>query len=364
MGRKSKQAGGHMPLTHYERTRKFASAAYGTVAQRLAGHSQYQIGDCGLTTQRLSSSSAAASAAATESGETVALCTPSGYLYAESAILEYLLTKTQELKAEQAASLQRRQQSDADEAARRKGEKNKRIATFQDAQRVVTKKSRTAGEDAQRDAALADLNRVSYWLSSAQPVLNAAAIAIDGDAPSTAAATTTTTLTTTLSTTKTTTTTAEDASSATPSPTLPPPPRPGSPLTGAALRRKDLWPVLVQWQPDDGTRVRCAVSARTVAPGAAVVAYWTSASTGGGGTAAAGGGGDNDPPSHRHGHHHREPGRLVLRTVYDELNLAVGARCPLTDRTIRRARVLQRSGSSFAASGQRVTAAQYRPTIT
>jgi hypothetical protein len=39
MGRKGAHVGGQLPLTHYERTKKFASSEYGTVRKRLAGDS-------------------------------------------------------------------------------------------------------------------------------------------------------------------------------------------------------------------------------------------------------------------------------------------------------------------------------------
>ena len=105
-------------------------------------------------------------------------------------------------------------------------------------------------------------------------------------------------------------------------------------MTGLELRRKDLWPVQLQWQHD---KVCCSVSEKTIPTGAAVTAYWTD---------------------------RKEPGLLVLQTVYDELLLAETKRCPVTDKKIKHTRALQKSGSSFAASGQSVQAAKYRPTIT
>lgn len=323
MGRKGKQAGGNMPLTHYERTQKFASSEYGTTQQRLAGHSQYQIGDCALTTQRLDhiTTAAADATTTTTTGSSVALCTPSGYIYAESAILEYLLTKTQELKAQQAACDKKQQQ---DAAGDEDGDKKKRIADFKESQKVV-KKSRIGNA---KEAAVSDLNRVSYWLSSAQPVA-ASTTAVD-TAP------------------KTTYGTCGSRSSSISQPPSPPE-RPASPMTGVVLRRKDLWPVQLQWQQQNyqgdninnnnsnNNKVRCAISDRAIPMGAAVTAYWTD---------------------------RKEPGLLVLQTVYEELKLAESQRCPITDKKIKYTRVLQKSGSSFAASGQSVQAAKYRPTIT
>lgn len=141
MVRKSKQAGGHMPLTHYERTQKFASSEYGTTTKRLAGHSQYQLGDCALSLTRLGDE---------------ALCTPSGYLYSSDALVEYLLTKTQEIK-EQTAAYERQQQQDAtaEEAS------SKRLADFEESQKVVKKRKFV---DA-KQAAQKGLKQTSYWLA-------------------------------------------------------------------------------------------------------------------------------------------------------------------------------------------------------
>ena len=97
MGRKSKQPGGHKPLTHHERTKKFASSEYGTVSRRLAGHSQYQLGDCALSVTSLLDGGTTSSDTATTATISTALCSPSGYLYQEAAIVEYLLIRTQDL---------------------------------------------------------------------------------------------------------------------------------------------------------------------------------------------------------------------------------------------------------------------------
>ena len=54
MGRKAKnKTGGNLPLTHYERTQKFASSEYGTVVKRVSGAAQYQLGDCALSLSSL-----------------------------------------------------------------------------------------------------------------------------------------------------------------------------------------------------------------------------------------------------------------------------------------------------------------------
>lgn len=82
MGRKSKQAGsGHFPLTNHER--KEYSKTYGTTQQRLGGSSQYTFGQCALSLHPAKDQPVATPTA--------------GYIYERPAMIEYLLTKTQDL---------------------------------------------------------------------------------------------------------------------------------------------------------------------------------------------------------------------------------------------------------------------------
>lgn len=208
MTRKSKQSGGNYPLTHYERTKAFKSSEYGTSTMRLAGHSQYQLGDCALSLTRLGNA---------------AVCSPSGHLYADDAIVEYLLTKTLELKEQQAAydSQQKKLSSVVDDT-----QEKKRLADFQEAQKVVKKRKVVD----KQQVALDDLKRTSYWLADAQPAAVAA-------------------------------------------PKLSPPPsRPVSPISQQPLRRKDVWPVALTWQDE---KLVCAVSGKTFQTQAAATVYWT-----------------------------------------------------------------------------------------
>jgi hypothetical protein len=361
MGRKSKQAGGNLPLTQYERTKKFAASSdYGTISQRLAGHAQYQLGDCALTTQRLNNTSSSTTTTTTSTSDdatnvAIALCSPSGYLYAESAIVEYLLQETIRLKQRQQTLQAALEQDQHAILEARQEQTQKRLADFRTSQSVVVKKSRSnqeAGSDAK-----SDLHRVSYWLSSAQPVAKPTtttpAVTTNSSSASTSKTVTTTSmaLVTVLPATVGTLDAGSTAlqlphdetavtDSATTTSTLPRE-RPVSPMTGAPLRRKDLWPVTLTWTTMDKTPcLVCAVSHKTISSGAAVVAYWTSKSVS------------------------KQPGRLVLQATFDELSLGTTRTCPLTDARISHVRVLQKSGSSFAASGQAVTASHYRPTIT
>jgi len=276
MTRKSKQAGGNFPLTYYERTKKFASSEYGTTARRLAGHSQYQLGDCALSLTSLRDAKGV-------------LCTPSGYLYADSAILEYLLAKTQEIKEQQEAyERQQAEQAASRQADHSESQARKRSA-FDESQKLV-KKSKT--KDAKESAQEA-LKQSSYWLAEAQPVA--------GDRQ------------------------------------LAPPPvdRPPSPHSQCPLRRKDLWPIQLLWDKDDPKKLVCAVSSKAI-HSKDVTAYWTDK---------------------------KEPGTIVLTSVYSQL-IQDSNICPITSKKVKYVRALQKSGTSFAASGQTVQVTKYAPTIT
>lgn len=281
MGRKSKHAGGNFPLTHHERTRKFASSEYGTVAKRVAGDSQYQLGDCALSLSTLKP---------TDPSQTTseALCTASGYLYANDAILEYLLTQTKELKERRAAW--ERQQEQAEQTETATADK-KRKAEFEASQKLLKPAAKRVRP---MDAAKADLKRTSYWLADAQPDAVEAQL--------------------------------EE-----------PPARPPSPHSQQPLKRKDLWPVQLQWN-HDGALV-CSVSDKVLHT-QQIIVYWTS---------------NSDKASH--------PGKLVLKEVYDQMVAPDGV-CPSSGRKIKQTRLLQRAGTSFAGGGQDVQVQKYRPTIT
>ena len=120
-----------------------------------------------------------------------------------------------------------------------------------------------------------------------------------------------------------------------------PPDRPLSPHSQTPLRRKDLWPVGLTWE--DGKLV-CAVSGKAL-KSSEVVAYWT------------------DKKKKKKYKDDGEPGVVVLKSVYDEL-ISDSMVCPVTSRKVRSVRTLQKSGTSFAASGQQVHVKKYAPTIT
>jgi nitric oxide synthase-interacting protein len=283
MTRKSKQAGGNLPLTHYERTKKFASSEYGTTVKRLSSASQYQIGECALSLSPLDSGSA--------------LVSPSGYLYDKNAILEYLLTQTYLLKDRQVAyESQQKEILVREESAKSETDtKRSAEALILEAHSVVKKQKVVDSRQHQQN----ELKRTSYWLADSQSDAKDRLLEK-------------------------------------------PPERPLSPHSQQPLKRKDLWMVRLTYDEGAGEVNRsskkalvCAISGKALM--GEVTAYWT---------------------DKKH-----EDGAVVLTKVFQDLSRD-GKVCPLTSRKIRSVRSLQKSGSSFAASGQTVEVKKYAPTIT
>mmetsp|Transcript_28956 Transcript_28956/g.47826 ORF Transcript_28956/g.47826 Transcript_28956/m.47826 type:complete len:268 (+) Transcript_28956:102-905(+) len=151
MTRKSKQAGGHNPLTYYERNHKFASSQYGTTSARLSTDSQLKFGDCSLGL----------------SPAVDPVATPSGNIYSREAIVEYLLTKTVEVKKAKENYETYLKSERAKEAKGQAQQKKDDIEDFEDGQKVSSvAKKRTRDGDAKPKSALA---RTSYWLAEYQP---------------------------------------------------------------------------------------------------------------------------------------------------------------------------------------------------
>jgi hypothetical protein len=217
MGRKSKQAGGNLPLTHYERSKKFKAATSETVSSI----SQYQLGQCALTTQNLLSLSKSNTDAASVSK---VLCSPSGYLYEESALLEYLLRNTRDLKRQRIAYEAQEQRSALAETAQAS---EQRLVAFSSSQAIVP--TTTTKTPVAEDTTKA-LTKVSYWLDSPEVAASAQVMP------------------------------------------LPLRDRPGSPTTGMDVKRKDFWPVALK-QNKSGQLI-CALSDKPILM-SNVVAYWT-----------------------------------------------------------------------------------------
>ena len=197
MARKSKQAGsGHLPLTNYER--KLYSKEHGTQTQRLGGTSQDTFGHCAL-------------GLVPAKEEPVA--THSGYIYERAPILNYLLTKTQELKQQQADYERQVAQEQTTHQQEQDTRKRAAVEKFEDSQKVVAAKK-------QKTDIVNPLKATSYWLSEFQPQ---------------------TSQVTTL---------------------VAPPKRPPSPNSQQPLRLKDLIPLDLKRNEDD--QVICAISQKSI----------------------------------------------------------------------------------------------------
>lgn len=196
-------------MTHYERTKKFASSQYGTTTARLSTDSQLRFGDCALSL--------------TTAVDPVA--TPSGHIYSREAIVEYLLQKTNDIKKMKqnyAAYLAKQQVQQDNQASKAESQA---IVAFESKQKATTasrKRERGQDDDDSNDTSKTKKNPLastSYWLSEFQP----------------------------------------EHTESIPDP---PPDRPSSPFSGAPLKLKDLQPLVLE-RSSDG-KVLCAVSHKTI----------------------------------------------------------------------------------------------------
>jgi nitric oxide synthase-interacting protein len=211
MGRKSKQAGtGHLPLTNHE-IKEYSKQAYGTTTARLGQDSQYTFANCCLSLHPAKDHPVA---------------TPSGFIYERSAILEYLLSKTQELKNEQQQyevwqGLQEKERLQSQEEDRMD-----QLEAFENSQKVVVSQKRKAEVN--------PLKRTSYWLAESQPdAAGGGPGRIHGDSSGIAG-----------------------------NRRLPPPKRPPSPNSQNPLSRKSLIELDLKRNSDD--QVLCAISEKSI----------------------------------------------------------------------------------------------------
>ncbi len=292
MTRKSKQPGGHNPLTAHERKKLLGD--YGTQTARLGTASQRRFGDCALSL-----------------GPAVdPVCTPSGNIYSREAILQYLLTKTTELKeararreAEEAAEERKFAAKEADEKGKAEREfvrkdqgavqaKVSEHASALDA-KVGKKISIESTEEGKKN-----LKRTSYWLSEYTPGGQE-----DGDNSG-----------------------ANKAKE-------PIPNRPPSPMTGAPLRRKDLVSIELSRAEGSGGNVTCSVSGKAITTQNAIAIGKT--------------------------------GKVMLADVYEKL-AKPEMMCPVTGRRFKEKDVIRlaKAGSGYAGGGVTVEAKRYKPTLT
>ncbi|KAL9180704.1 hypothetical protein ACHAXT_011157 [Thalassiosira profunda] len=315
MARKSKQPGGHNPLTYHERKR-LKSSGYGTQSTRLTTASQLPFGHCCLSLSPI------------DAGDAVA--TPSGHIYSREAIVQYLLTKNGELKKEKAEYERRRVEVENRrvewEEKQRKKTQERFVRKDQGAMStaLVVKADDAGGGSAATGSAAAasatagkpkenSLKHVSYWLATSQPQHAKGAASADGEF---------------------------DYQREIEALPPPPPERPPSPMSGAPLKLKQLIPLhLVREGDEDGKsskestgRILCAVSHKTITTQPTVAIAKT--------------------------------GQVMLESVYKELAEPT-MQCPVTGKKFKEKDVIEliKGKSGFASSGE-VVAKKYNPTLT
>ena len=326
MTRKSKQPGGHNPLTHHERKR-LKSSGYGTQSARLSTDSHLPFGHCQLNLSPITD---------------MAVATPSGHIYSKEAIVQYMLTKNVELKKRKAEcerlrldvenrrveweakmgkrlcdSFVRKDQGAMSTALVVRSDDDPISSSAAAAARHPSSASSIGGGKKHENT----LKHVSYWLASSQPQHRAKGSENgDFDYEGEIAA-------------------------------LPPmpPDRPPSPNSGEPLKLKQLIPLHLVHEGeeegidskannkgggsnDSGGRILCAVSHKTITTQPTIAL--------------------------------KNTGYVMLQSVYDELAKPTMT-CPVTGRKFKEKDVLPlvRGRSGFAASGE-VIAKKYNPTLT
>lgn len=181
--------------THHEKSQY--SKSYGITAARLGGSSQSTFGHCALSLH-----------AAKEHP----VATPSGFIYERAAILEYLLTKTQDLKKQQQEYDQWLAQQERNNSEEEEKKRKAQVEQFEDSQKAVASKKQKVND-------VNPLKKSSYWLADFQPESETA-------------------------------------------PMSPPPKRPLSPMSQQPLRRKDLIELDLKRNSDD--QVICAASDKSI----------------------------------------------------------------------------------------------------
>jgi nitric oxide synthase-interacting protein len=296
MTRKSKQPGGHNPLTYAE-TKRLKSSGYGTQSTRLTSQSMLPFGHCCLSLSQI---------------EGDAVATPSGHIYSRETIVQYLLTKNRELKEQKADYERKRLQVENRRAEWEEKQQKKSQQQFRSKDQGAMSNAlvvRDDGGEEKETKTENSLSHVSYWLSSSQP--NATAAANSGDDFD-----------------------YEKEIMALPSP---PPDRPPSPMSGEPLKLKQLIPIHLVHEQDEGIsnngeRVLCSVSHKRITTQDAVAI--------------------------------KSSGQVMLKSVFDEL-AKPSMTCPVTGKKFKDKDVitLVKGKSGFAASGN-VEAKKYNPTLT
>lgn len=319
MGRKSKKAGsGHLPLTNYER--QIYSKPYGTTSARLSGISQYSFGNCALSLHPAKDSPVASPYG--------------GYIYEKPAILEYLLTKTQELKNQQIQYDEKIANLEIEQSQHEQETKRKAVEVFENAQKVVPKK--------QKKEEINPLSKTSYWLSEFQPKLPKAKPSASSSKKNSVVDSNTTALALVKE--------EEEAPAAVSDLPPPPPKRPSSPNSQQPLRRKDLIPLSLKFNTKD--QVVCAISEKPIVSQQALALITTKKTNT-----------SDDDESPTGG------AQVVLEQVFNDIHASSTDPkekliCPITGKKIYKILKLQKGGSSFSGTGATVEAKTYKPTMT
>ena len=242
-----------------------------------------------------------------------AVATPSGHIYSRETIVQYLLTKNRELKEQKAEYERMRLQvenkrAEWEETQQKKAQQQFRSKDQGAMSNALVLKGDDGGEEKEAKTENS-LSHVSYWLSSSQP--NAAtATTSGGDFDY------------------------QKEIMALPSP---PPDRPPSPMSGEPLKLKQLIPIHLVHEQDEGIsnngeRVLCSVSHKRITTQDAVAI--------------------------------KSSGQVMLKSVFDEL-AKPSMICPVTGKKFKDKDVISlvKGKSGFAASGN-VEAKKYNPTLT
>lgn len=227
MGRKSKQPGGHNPLTYHEAKR----LTYGTEKTRLGTDSQRKFGYCCLSLEPAKDP----------------VVTPSGHMYSREAIVTYLLAKTKELKERQASIETKIAERELRQNQSEQDSLKQQHVKFLEKDQGALQHSKSAHAKAflthmkkeicidSKGEKLKQLAKTSYWLADFNPEVTEDSMALSKYVNS-----------------------KESAEKM----------RPASPMTGEPLRLKDLVPIRLQREDasasPDSVRFVCSVSGKLI----------------------------------------------------------------------------------------------------
>lgn len=308
MTRKSKRAGGCLPLTYNERNRyRVASSSNGGSSSAAASSSRslLPLGFCALTLSKIDDPPLDA-----------VVVTPSGHVYSKAALVEYYLVQTKEFQQRQEeyeTALQRKEQTKQQQQATKEQNAIQQFEQLQQQRgRNNTNSSGESNKKRSNNAVASnspfnvdyddeptkqkkikrELQNSSFWLAIAQPSLQDANNNNDDND--------------------------DDDANHSPS-SLKPPQRPVSPCSGQVLRRKQWREVVLERQEESG-HVLCGFSGKTITTQSSVAIF---------------------PPK-------SDAGYVVLQQAYNEY-IRPTMTCPKTNAALKESRhvvILQQHGRS------------------